>query len=264
MRTMSVVGIGAGNPEHITVQAISTLNAVDVVFMMDKGETARELLEFRREICERYITNPSCRIVTAADPERPHGPASGGQAVADWRTRRAEIYEQLIAGELGGHGHGAFLAWGDPAMYDGTVDVLRQVLDRGTVSFGLRVIPGISSIQALAAQHQISLTRAGRPLHITTGRLIAQGFPGNADDVVVMLDPECTFTEMDGDLDIYWGAGISGAGEALISGRVAEVGQQITAARAAARSRDGWVMDTYLLRRPDRAREQAGPDMDVC
>lgn len=251
MRTMSVVGIGAGNPEHITVQAISTLNDVDVVFMMDKGDAARELLEFRREICERYITNPSCRIVTAADPERPRGRAAGRQATADWRTRRAEIYEQLIAGELGGHGHGAFLAWGDPAMYDGTVDVLRQVLAREMVSFELRVIPGISSIQALAAQHQISLTRAGRPLHITTGRLLGQGFPDNADDVVVMLDAHCAFTEVDEDLDIYWGAGISSAGEALISGRVADVRQQIMAARAAARSRRGWVMDTYLLRRPD-------------
>jgi precorrin-6A synthase len=252
MGTVSVVGIGAGHPEHITVQAISTLNAVDVVFMMDKGDTARELLEFRREVCARYVTNPSCRIVTAADPGRPHGPAADERAVADWRTRRAEIYEQLIAGQLGGHGHGAFLAWGDPAIYDGTVDVLHQVLGRGTVSFELRVIPGISSIQALAAQHKISLTRAGRPLHITTGRRIAQGFPDYADDVVVMLDAYCAFTEMDGDLDVYWGAGVSSAGEALISGRVSDVGQQITAARAAARSRDGWVMDTYLLRRPDR------------
>jgi precorrin-6A synthase len=248
---MSVVGIGAGHPEHITVQAISTLNAVDVVFMMDKGDAARELLEFRREICERYITSPSCRIVTADDPERPRGPAAGRRAVADWRARRAEIYEQLIAGELSGNGHGAFLAWGDPALYDGTVDVLRQVLDRETVSFELRVIPGISSIQALAAQHRVSLTRAGRPLHVTTGRLIAQGFPDHADDVVVMLDAQCAFTELDGDLDIYWGAGIGGAGETLISGRVADVGQQITAARAAARSRRGWVMDSYLLRRPD-------------
>jgi precorrin-6A synthase len=256
---MSVVGIGTGNPEHITVQAISTLNDVDVVFMMDKGDAARELLEFRREICERYITNPSCRIVTAADPERPRGPAAGGRAAADWRTRRAEIYEQLIAGELGGHGHGAFLAWGDPAMYDGTVDVLRQVLARETVSFELRVIPGISSIQALAAQHKISLTRAGRPLHITTGRLIGQGFPGNADDVVVMLDAYCAFTEMDEDLDIYWGAGISSAGEALISGRVADVGQQIAAARAAFRSRHGWVMDSYLLRRPDSPSRRGYP-----
>jgi precorrin-6A synthase len=218
--------------------------------MTDKGDGARELLEFRREICERYVTSPSCRIVTAPDPGRPRGPGSG-RAVQDWRARRAEIYEQLIAGELGSHGHGAFLAWGDPAIYDGTVDVLRQVLARETVSFDLQVIPGISSVQALAAQHKISLTRAGRPLHVTTGRLLAQGFPDHADDVVVMLDPECAFTGLGGDLDIYWGAGVSGAREVLISGRVADVGQQITAARAAARSRDGWVMDTYLLRRPD-------------
>jgi precorrin-6A synthase len=39
--------------------------------------------------------------------------------------------------------------------------------------------------------------------------------------------------------------------EILISGRVAEVGHQIAAARAAARRRHGWIMDTYLLRRPD-------------
>jgi precorrin-2 methylase len=42
-----VVGIGAGNPEHITVQAISTLNAVDAVFLMDKGDitTGRQLAQ---------------------------------------------------------------------------------------------------------------------------------------------------------------------------------------------------------------------------
>ena len=253
MRTVSVVGIGAGNPEHITMQAISTLNAVDVVFMTDKGDAARELAELRLAICERYITSSSYRIVTVADPERDRGAAAYEPAVGDWRTRRAVSYERLIADELGEQDHGAFLAWGDPAIYDGTVDVLGQVLARGTVSFELRVIPGISSIQALAAQHKISLTRAGRPLHITTGRLIAQGFPDCADDAVVMLDAHCAFTGMDADLDIYWGAGVSGAREALICGRVADVGQQITAARAAARSRDGWVMDSYLLRRPDRS-----------
>ncbi len=63
-RTISVVGIGSGNPEHLTVQAIAELNAADVVFMMDKGETGHELLDVRREICDRYITGPS-RIVTA-------------------------------------------------------------------------------------------------------------------------------------------------------------------------------------------------------
>ncbi len=251
MRTVSVVGIGAGNPEHITVQAINTLNAVDVVFMVDKGDAARELTDLRRVICERYITSLSYRIVTMAEPDRDRGAAAYASAVDDWRTRRAVLYERLIAGELGEQDHGAFLAWGDPAIYDSTAHILGEVLARGAVTFELQVVPGISSVQALAAQHQTSLTRTGRPVHITTGRLLAGGFPANADDVVVMLDSGCTFNEVDGDLEIYWGAYIGSEDEILISGRVAEVRQQIMAARAAARDRHGWIMDTYLLRRPD-------------
>jgi precorrin-6A synthase len=252
MRTVSVVGIGAGNPEHITVQAINTLNTVDVVFLTDKGEAARELTDARRAICERYITGSSYRIVIVADPDRDRGAAAYEPAVDDWRSRRAVIYERLIAGELGEQDHGAFLAWGDPAFYDSTVHVLGEVLARGAVTFELQVIPGISSVQALAAQHQISLTRTGRPVHITTGRLLARGFPAGVGDVVVMLDSGCAFTEVDGELEIYWGAYIGSQDEIAISGRVADVAQEIVAARAAARRRHGWIMDTYLLRRPDR------------
>jgi precorrin-6A synthase len=252
VRTVSVVGIGAGNPEHITVQAINTLNTVDVVFMTDKGDAARELTDLRRAICERYITGSSYRVVTMAEPDRDRGAAAYEPAVDDWRTRRAVIYERAIAEELGEQDHGAFLAWGDPAFYDSTVHVLDEVLARGAVTFELQVIPGISSVQALAARHKTSLTRTGRPVHITTGRLLARGFPANADDVVVMLDSGCAFTEVDGDLEIYWGAYIGSEDEILISGRVADVGQEIAAARADARRRHGWIMDTYLLRRPDR------------
>jgi precorrin-6A synthase len=251
VRTISVVGIGSGDPEHITVQAINTLNAVDVVFMVDKGDQKRQLTELRRDICERYITNPAYRVVTAVDPERDRAAAAYRAAVDDWRSKRAGLYEQLIDAELGADGHGAFLAWGDPAIYDSTVPVLDEVLARGTVEFELRVIPGISSVQALAARHRISLTRTGRPVHLTTGRLLAEGFPENADDVVVMLDAGCAFTGIDTDgLEIYWGAYVGSADEILISGRVDEVGPRIVAARQAARRQHGWIMDSYLLRRP--------------
>jgi precorrin-6A synthase len=251
VRTISVVGIGAGDPEQVTMQAINTLNAVDVVFMIDKGEQKRELTDLRRDICERYITNPAYRVVTAADPERDRDAAAYRSAVDDWRRRRAEIYERLIIEELGEDGHGAFLAWGDPAIYDSTLHVLNEVLAHAAVDFELQVIPGISSVQALAARHRVSLTRTGRPVHITTGRLLARGFPENADDVVVMLDAGCAFTGagVDG-LEIYWGAYVGSAEEILISGRVDEVGPQITAAREAARREHGWIMDSYLLRRP--------------
>ena len=36
-----------------------------------------------------------------------------------------------------------------------------------------------------------------------------------------------------------------------MSGTVADVAGQIQAARGEARERKGWIMDTYLLRRPD-------------
>lgn len=251
MRAISVVGIGSGNPEHVTMQAITELNAVDVVFMLDKGEDARKLTDVRQEICDRYITG-SCRIVTAEDAARDREAVAYADAVADWRARRAVIYERLITTEVADDGRGAFLAWGDPALYDSTLHVLRDVLDRGAVSFSLRVIPGISSVQALAAQHQLSLTRTGRPLYITTGRrLAADGFPPNADDVVVMLDARTAFTAAAADDEIYWGAYVGTADEILVAGRVADVGPRIIAEREAARRRHGWIMDTYLLRRAD-------------
>jgi precorrin-6A synthase len=262
VRTISVVGIGAGDIEHVTMQAISTLNAVDVVFMMDKGDAKRGLADLRRQICDRYIDGSGYRVVTAADPERDRDAAGYAQAVAEWRAKRAELYERLIADELGEHDHGAFLAWGDPGIYDSTVHVLRQVLARGAVHFEMRVIPGISSIQALAARHQVSLTRTGRPVHITTGRrLAAQGFPGNADDVVVMLDAREAFGGVGDEVEIYWGAYVGTSDEILISGRIGDVAAKITAARSAARSEHGWIMDSYLLRRPgdeDDGRAGAG------
>jgi precorrin-6A synthase len=259
MRTVSVVGIGSGNPDHLTVQAINELNAADVVFMLDKGEERESLIDVRTQICERYLTGAT-RIVTAADAQRDRGAVQYAAAVDDWRARRADIYERLLASELSEDDRGAILAWGDPALYDSTLHVLHEVLRRGTVSFDLRVIPGISSVQALAAQHQISLTRTGRPLHITSGRrLAAEGFPVHSDDVVVMLDARNAFSVADGGDEIYWGAYVGTPDEILIAGRVADVGPRIIAEREAARQRHGWIMDTYLLRRTSgRAGETPG------
>jgi len=256
MRTVSVIGIGAGDPRQVTMQAIDALNTVDVVFLMDKGVQKQDLSRLREEICARYITSPSYRTVTVADPERDRTAADYRSAVADWRQRRVEIYERLIAGDIGEHEHGAFLAWGDPSIYDGTLDILSQVRARGAVSFRLEVIPGISSIQALAARHQISLTQTGQSVHVTTGRLLSQS---PADDVVVMLDSGCAFTKLDHDgLDIYWGAYVGSDDEILISGRLEDVAADIVSAREAARRRHGWIMDSYLLRRAPRRDDEPG------
>jgi precorrin-6A synthase len=248
MRRLSIIGIGAGHPDHITVQAIKALGGVDVVFLIDKGDDKAALAQLRKDICARYIGKPH-RIVEAADPERDRTPADYEKAVTDWHGQRAAIYERMIRDELGEGQHGAILVWGDPSLYDSTLRVVEQVAALKTVAFDLDVIPGITSVQALAAAHRIALNRIGGPVHITTGRQLAKGMPG--DDVVVMLDGDCAFKTIkeDGNVEIYWGAYVGTSDEILVSGPLRERGPEIEKIRAEARERHGWIMDAYLLRK---------------
>ncbi len=252
MRKVFVIGIGAGNPDYVTVQAINALNKVDVFFIMDKGQEKEDLVRLRREICERYIKNKDYRTVEATDPLRDRTCSTYESGVRAWHDQRAAIYERLIREELGDDECGAFLVWGDPSLYDSTLRIIDPIVARGTIAFEYEVIPGISAIQALAARHGIALNRVGRSIHITTGRKIAEGLPNNIDDVVVMLDADCTFKAIDNsDIDIYWGAYIGTEDEILIAGNLCELIEDIERIRAEAKARKGWMMDTYLLRRRD-------------
>jgi precorrin-6A synthase len=243
MRRLSIIGIGAGNPDHITVQAIKTLRDLDVVFLIDKGDDKDSLAQLRKDICARYIENPACRFVAAKDPERDRTPVDYQATVSAWHAQRASIYERMIREELAQNQHGAFLVWGDPSLYDSTLRILDQVAAMRTVEFDLDVIPGITSVQALAARHRIPLNRVGGAIHITTGRQLAKGMTG--DNVVVMLDGDCAFKTITDDVDIYWGAYVGTPDEILMSGPLSERGPEIEKIRRDARARHGWIMDTY-------------------
>jgi precorrin-6A synthase len=252
MRKVFIIGIGAGNPDYVTVQAINALNEVDVFFVMDKGQEKDDLIRLRRDICERYIKDRSYRTVETADPPRDRNASSYEPAVRAWHDQRARLYERLIREELGEDECGAFLVWGDPSLYDSTLRIIDQIIAGGTFAFEYEVIPGISAIQALAARHRIALNRIGRSIHITTGRKIAEGLPNNIDDVVVMLDADCSFKHLgDSKIDIYWGAYVGTEDEILVAGNLREVTHDIERMRAEAKARKGWIMDTYLLRRRD-------------
>jgi len=249
MRKLFVIGIGVGNPDFLTVQAIKALSGLDVVFLIDKGREKAALAELRMEICARYIDNKAYRVVEAADPERDRSPVCYETAVATWHAKRAAIYERMIREELADGQQGAFLVWGDPCLYDSTLRIVDQVAAMSTVSFDVEVIPGITSIQALAAGHRIPLNRIGEPVLITTGRRLAEAAPRD-EDLVVMLDGDCAFRQVeDRDLDIFWGAYLGTADEILISGPLHQRAGEIETVRREARQRHGWIMDTYLLRK---------------
>jgi precorrin-6A synthase len=258
MRKVLVIGIGAGNPDHMTVQAISGLNRADVLFIPDKGARKNDLAELRRQICDRFVTNPKSRRVEFDVPVRAEPAPSYRSTVDDWHEAIAAIYEGLIRDEIPEDGCGAFLIWGDPSLYDSALRILDRVRRRGNVEFELEVIPGITAVQALAASHAMALNRIGDSILVTTGRLLTEeGMPGNAGSAVVMLDGKCAFNTLaDRDLVIHWGAYLGTPDEILISGRLGDVGAEIERTREEARRKKGWIMDTYLLRRPGEPQEE--------
>lgn len=250
MRRLKLIGIGAGNPDYITVQAINALKHVDVIFVTDKGEDTADLLRARKDVCERYMQARPYRIVEIQDPKRDRTSDYYRDAVAAWHGQRAALYEKNIREHLAENECGAFLVWGDPSLYDSTLRIIEQVAALRSVEFEWEIIPGISSLQALAARHKIALNEVGEPIHITTGRRLAGEQFRSGVNVLVMLDGNCAFKELDqDDVDIFWGAYLGTPDEILLSGKLGELSGRIEQIRSQARNEKGWIMDTYLLRK---------------
>jgi precorrin-6A synthase len=252
MRKILIIGIGAGNPDYVTIQAIKALNRVDVFFIPDKGAEKAALGRLRKEICERFIENATYRMVDFKTPQRAASDSNYRATVDEWHARLEENYRRLFMEQLGAGECGAFLVWGDPALYDSTLRIVEAIQAKG-FALEYEVIPGISSVQALAAQHRIALNRIGESVLITTGRKLAEGFPKNVDSVVVMLDGDQAFRHVGAeDLDIYWGAYLGTENEILVAGKLSKVMGDIERIRRQARDEKGWIMDTYLLRKSER------------
>jgi precorrin-6A synthase len=259
-RELYVIGIGAGNPEHLTLQAVAAMNRVDVFFTIDKGAVdggaTADLAALRAELLARHVTRPH-RVVAAPEVPRERDSAayvdtaSYVDLATRWQLRRGMLYEAMIAEALRPGETGAFLVWGDPALYDGTLPLLQRIAERTHDQLRIVSIPGISSVAALAAAHRLVLNRVGAPVLITTGRRLAdEGMPRDVDDVVVMLDGRTAFADLpDTDLDIFWGAYLGTPDELLVSGDLLAARDEIVRRRAGGRARHGWIMDIYLLRR---------------
>ncbi|MEC4562639.1 precorrin-6A synthase (deacetylating) [Pseudomonas inefficax] len=247
MKDLLLIGIGPGDPRQVTYEAVDALRQASVFLVLDKGGDKDELVRLRKAILQRYRPEGGYRLVQVADPARDGQAEDYLGAVQDWHRQRAALYAQLIEQEVGDGETGAFLLWGEPTLYDSTLRILGLVRERG-VALRLQVIPGISSVQALAARHQVPLNRVGEPLTVLPGRRLAG--QGQIDNVLVMLDGQCAFARLDDPaLMIYWGAYLGTADEVLIAGPLQAVKAQILEVRERERARKGWIMDSYLLRR---------------
>jgi precorrin-6A synthase len=252
-RRVLVVGVGSGDPDHLTVGAVRALNAADVIFLLEKGDDDPLAVHRTRLLEAALAPGRRPRLVTrSVDPVRGRLPASRDGYQADrleWRAGRVAIHRELIE-ELAPGETGALLVWGDPSLFDGTLAVLDEVAAAGAPAFSIEVLPGVTSVAALAARHGTALHDVGEPVVFTTGRRLRdEGWPDGAASVVVMVDAGDTLAGLDDDLRIWWGAFVGLPRECLIQGRLGDCRADIERARAECRAAEGWLFDAYLLRR---------------
>ena len=78
-----MIGMGAGDPAFVTVQAVDAINAVDVFFVIDKGEAKEDLVAVRQDVLNRYATPRGYRssrsmILNVTRACRTRTPSRGG------------------------------------------------------------------------------------------------------------------------------------------------------------------------------------------
>ncbi len=244
MITLSLIGIGTGNPGHLTAEAARELNAADLILLPRKGEEKSDLADIRHLILSQILTAP-VPVAEYDVPQRADQTDYLG-AVNDWHDAIAAVWLDAITARLPQGGTVALMVWGDPSLYDSTLRIAARLPD-----VAVRVIPGITSLQVLTAAHAIPLNTLAAPVTITTGRQLRDhGWPEGTTTLAVMLDKGGAFTTIDPiDTHIWWGAYVGMPQQALVHGPLAKVSDDILATRARLRAEHGWIMDIYLMRR---------------
>ncbi|MHA7876312.1 precorrin-6A synthase (deacetylating) [Roseivivax sp.] len=243
MRDLWLIGIGTGSPDHLTREGLRALAEAGLILVPRKGPGKDDLAELRLRIIEE--AGAKGRVVPFDMPVRDES-LPYQTRVSRWHDEIAARWQAAIAGAEA-EGPVALLVWGDPGLYDSTL----RIAERLSPAPRLRVVPGVTALQALTAAHAIPFNTVNGAVTVTTGRRLRDhGWPEGAETVVVMLDGECSFQGLAPEgLHLWWGAYLGMENQVLDAGPLAEAGPRVVDARAKARAAHGWIMDTYLLRR---------------
>lgn len=246
MKDLTLIGIGTGNPDHLTVEAIKAINAQDAILIPRKGVGKADLSELRFEICAAVLSNAETQVVAFDLPVRDEATQSYRTRVDDWHDEIAAAWVAAMD-QVPQARKVALLVWGDASLYDSTLRIAARLIPEPKVT----VVPGITSLQALTAAHAIPLNDIGAPVLITTGRQLRDhGWPDGVDRLAVMLDGSCAFQTLPPEgVHIWWGGFVGMPQQILCQGPLTDVSAQIIDMRAKARAGHGWIMDIYLLSR---------------
>ena len=161
MGTLYGIGVGPGNPEMMTLQAINGIKKLDIIFASRKeGEKA----SIAHEIAKAHI--PADAQVIFLD-----FPVTFDRKKFDeiWAGHAQSILEILKSGKDCG-----YLAIGDPSVYSTFTHLVRNLLQQEP-AVRVEVFPGITSLTAAANLLNVPLVTDGETLTIIPSAQIDAG-----------------------------------------------------------------------------------------
>lgn len=242
VKKLYLIGMGPGDIKYLTLEAVETIRKLKLFLIPVKIGKKAALTLKRKEILLQIKANEDFRVLEIYFPERKKT-GIYEEEVKRWREKKAQILKEVLEREM--EREAGFLVWGDPSLYDGHLEIFKEL--QKELGFSLEVVPGISAFQILSAKHQISLTEIAGTLIFTTPRGLKK--LGQIEHrVIVFLDNYETYKNFASqNLEIYWGAYLGTPEEVLLSGELKEVLSQIVELRRKLRKDKGFIMETYLL-----------------
>lgn len=248
MFDLTLIGIGTGNPDHITRQGEQAIREADLILIPHKGQGKADLADLRTTIIDS-ATNGRPPKIACFDMPRRKSENGYLQGVSNWHDTIARVWQSTIANADPPPRKVALLIWGDPSLYDSALRIAARLDPCPNV----RVVPGVTALQALTAAHTIPINDLNAAFTVTTGRQLRDhGWPKGTNRLAVMLDGDCSFQTLEiTNYHIWWGAYLGMAEEILVAGRLDDVADKIMSTRSRARADHGWIMDVYLLKKCD-------------
>lgn len=149
--TFYIIGTGPGDPELLTIKAKRILEECRIWFIPSAFKEDKKSLAYTTAAA--VVSPAGKRVITHYFPMKkiPRGEEAAPEIREAWEKGAKHIMEHLANGE-----DVVFPSMGDPTIYSAAFYICETLQEFGS-PFPIKIIPGVSSLGATAAEAQIPL-----------------------------------------------------------------------------------------------------------